>query len=102
MFSFDLPFIFILGIIFGKLGKNQKISRRSNLLLALCVLFIFQIGGLLLWMNVFLGSKEFMIIPFQLVGFTTHDFEPFIAPILFSLEPPLIVMGEALGFKDYF
>ncbi|WP_455142899.1 hypothetical protein [Candidatus Hodarchaeum mangrovi] len=99
MFSFDLPFLFIFGFITGKLAKNNKITRNINWILGLCTLFIFQTGGLLLWMNIISGSKEFMIIPFQIFGMSAQDFEPLIAAVLFGLEPILLVLGEKLGTK---
>ena len=101
MFSFDLPFLFICGLTFGNLTKRYIISQKINLILALFVLFIFQTGGLLLWMNIFLGTKEFMIIPFQIIGMNTQDFEPFLVAILFGLEPLLIMVGEMIGLKDF-
>jgi hypothetical protein len=40
-----------------------------------------------------------MIIPFNLFGLTTNDFEPFFSAIFFGVEPVLIVMGEYLGLR---
>ncbi len=100
MFAFDLPFLFFCGILFGYLTKRSKITQKSNWMLALAILFIFQTGGILLWLEVLPNSKEFMIIPFNILGMTVNDFEPILATIFFGLEPLLIILGEVLMLKD--
>jgi len=47
MFSFDLPFLFIFGVIIGNLTNRNHITKKVNWILGLCTLFIFQTGGLL-------------------------------------------------------
>jgi hypothetical protein len=98
MFAFDLPFLVVCGIILGYLSKNNKITQKTNWLLALVLLFIFQTGGIMLWLEIFPGSKEFMIIPFNII-LTTDDFEPLIAAVLFGLEPIMTLLGEYIGLK---
>ncbi|MFX0208503.1 MAG: hypothetical protein ACFFDT_21140 [Candidatus Hodarchaeota archaeon] len=100
MFVFDLPFLFICGIVLGTLTRRQQITLRANWFLGLILLFIFQTGGIMLWFNVIPGSKEYMIIPFNFLGMTVDDFEPLIAAFLFGLEPPLMIIGEYIGLKQ--
>jgi hypothetical protein len=99
MFAFDLPFLFLSGLILGYLTSKVKITEKINCILGLSLLFIFQAGGIMLWFNILPGSKEFMIIPFNLLGMTTTDFEPFLAAILFGLEPVLILLGEIVMLR---
>ena len=96
MFAFDLPFLFLCGGFLGYLTKSSRITQKSNWILVLSILFIFQTGGILLWLEVLPNSKEFMILPFNMLGMTVNDFEPFLAAILFGLEPLLIILGEIL------
>jgi hypothetical protein len=98
MFAFDLPFLFTCGIILGYLSKNNQITQKTNWFVALVLLFIFQTGGIMLWLEIFPGSKEFMIIPFN-IFLTTNDFEPQLAAFLFGFEPIMIVLGEYIGKK---
>jgi hypothetical protein len=98
MFTFDLPFLFICGFILGYLSKNNKITQKTNWFLALVLIFIFQTGGIMLWLEILPGSKEFMIIPFNII-LTTNDFEPLLAAILFGLEPIMILLGEYIGLR---
>jgi hypothetical protein len=100
MFVFDLPFLFICGLILGNLTRTQQIAPRINWYCSILLLFIFQAGGIMLWFNVFPGSKEFMILPFNLIGLTTIDFEPYLSAILFALEPPLLILGELIGLTQ--
>ena len=79
--------------------RKQQITLKINLFLGISLLFVFQAGGIILWFNVFPGSKNFMIIPFNLFGLTTNDFEPFLSAIFFGVEPILIVMGEYIGLR---
>ena len=99
MFAFDLPFLFACGLFFGYLDKRSRITRKFNLLVALTILFIFQTGGVLLWLEVLPNSKEFMIVPFDILGMTVNNFEPFLAAILFGLEPLLLAIGELVMLK---
>jgi hypothetical protein len=99
LFAFDLPFLFICGILLGILGRNNKITVKINWFLNIFLLFVFQAGGIMLWLDVIPGSKEFMIIPLNIFGFTTNDFEPILAPILFALEPFLLVLGQEIILK---
>ncbi|MFX0184735.1 MAG: hypothetical protein ACFE95_16755 [Candidatus Hodarchaeota archaeon] len=98
MFAFDLPFLFVCGISLGYLSKNNQITQKTNWLLVLILLFIFQTGGIMLWLDIFPGSKEFMIIPFNTI-LTTDDFEPLLVAVLFGLEPIMILLGEYIGLK---
>ena len=100
MFTFDLPFLFLCGVFLGYLTKSSRITQKSNFILALGILFIFQTGGILLWLEVLPNSKDFMILPFNMLGMTVNDFEPFLAAILFGLEPILIILGEILMLKE--
>ena len=100
MFAFDLPFLFLCGGFLWYLTKNSRITQRSNWILVLGILFIFQTGGILLWLEVLPNSKEFMILPFNMLGMTVNDFEPFLAAILFGLEPLLIILGEILTLEE--
>lgn len=99
MFAFDLPFLFFCGLILGYLMETKHITYKVNWFLGLSFLFVFQVGGMLLWFNVFSGSKEFMIFPFNLFGLTTVDFEPFLSAFLFCLEPALIILGEYIAIR---
>ncbi|MFX1517914.1 MAG: hypothetical protein ACFFC6_16555 [Promethearchaeota archaeon] len=99
MFVFDLPFLFFCGLILGYLMETKYISYRANWLLGLSSLFVFQVVGMLLWFNIFPGSKEFMIFPFTLFGLTIVNFDPILSAFLFSLEPILIILGEYLGIR---
>ena len=99
MFAFDLPFLFLTGIILGYSSSKGKITEKINWVLGLSLLFIFQVGGIMLWFNILPGSKEFMIIPFNMLGMTITDFEPLLAPILFGLEPILIILGEMVMLR---
>jgi len=99
MFAFDLPFLFFCGFILGYLLETKRITHKVNWFLGLVILFVFQIGGMLLWFNVFPGSKEFMIFPFNIIGLTTVDFEPIYSALLFSLEPLLLILGEYSGIR---
>lgn len=96
MFAFDLPFLFLSGIILGFLSSKGKITEKINCVLGLTLLFIFQAGGIMLWFNILPGSKEFMIIPFNMLGMTITDFEPLLAALLFGLEPILLILGETV------
>ncbi|MFX0051165.1 MAG: hypothetical protein ACFE8U_07725 [Candidatus Hermodarchaeota archaeon] len=98
MFALDLPFLLGCGFVLGFLSKNDKITQKTNWFLALVLLFIFQTGGIMFWFEILPGSKEFMIIPFNII-LTTNDFEPLLAALLFGLEPIMIVMGEYFGKK---
>ena len=100
MFAFDLPFLFLCGVFLGYLTKSSRITQKSNWIWVLGILFIFQTGGILLWLEVLPNSKEFMILPFNMLGMTVNDFEPFLAAILFGLEPILIILGEILMLKE--
>ncbi len=100
MFAFDLPFLFFCGIFLGYLTKKSKITFKINFALGLGLLFIFQTGGLMLWFGILPNSREFMIIPFNLLGITIDDFEPFFAAILFGLEPLAIVLGDFLILRE--
>ena len=100
MFAFDLPFLFFCGVILGYLMETKYITQKTNWLLGLSFLFVFQVGGMVLWFDGFPGSKEFMIIPFNLFGLTVNDFEPFLAALLFGLEPPLLLIGEYIGLRQ--
>lgn len=100
MFAFDLPFLLICGIILGNLMKNQSITQRSNWFIGILLLFIFQAGGIMLWLDIFPGSKEFMIIPFNFFGITVNTFDPIISAILFGFEPILMIVGEYIGFRQ--
>ncbi len=99
MFAFDLPFLFICGIILGNLVKNQSITQRSNWFIGILLLFLFQAGGIMLWLDIFPGSKEFMILPFNFFGITTDTFEPTLSAILFGFEPVLMIIGEYIGLR---
>ena len=99
MFVFDLPFLFFCGLILGYLIETKYITYRVNWLLGLSFVFVFQVGGMLLWFNIFPGSKEFMILPFNLFGLTPDNFDPMISAFLFSLEPVLIILGEYIGIR---
>ncbi|UCG00736.1 MAG: hypothetical protein JSW11_14090 [Candidatus Heimdallarchaeota archaeon] len=99
MFAFDLPFLFFCGIILGYSMETNRITQKVNWVLVFSFLFVFQAGGILLWFNVLPGSKEFMIIPFNLFGLTTDDFEPLLSAFLFSFEPILIILGEFIGIR---
>ncbi len=100
MFAFDLPFLLISGIILGNLVKNQSISQRSNWLIGILLLFIFQAGGIMLWLDIFPGSKEFMILPFNFLGIIADTFDPILSAILFGLEPILMILGEYIGLRQ--
>ncbi|UCE12191.1 MAG: hypothetical protein JSV04_08285 [Candidatus Heimdallarchaeota archaeon] len=100
MFAFDLPFLFFCGVILGYLMETRYITRKTNWFLGLSFLFIFQVGGMFLWFDGFPGSKEFMIIPFNLLGLTVNDFEPILTALLFGLEAPLLLIGEFLGLRQ--
>ena len=99
MFAFDLPFLFFCGLTLGYLMETKRITRKLNWVLGLSFLFVFQIVGMLLWFNVFPGSKEFMIFPFNLFGLAAVDFEPLLSAFFFSLEPILIILGEYISIK---
>lgn len=79
--------------------ETNRITQKVNWVLVFSFLFVFQAGGILLWFNVLPGSKEFMIIPFNLFGLTTDDFEPLLSAFLFSFEPILIILGEFIGIR---
>ncbi|MFX1284628.1 MAG: hypothetical protein ACFFB5_13290 [Promethearchaeota archaeon] len=100
MFAFDLPFLFICGIVLGNLTRRHQITQKINWSLGLIILFVFQVGGMMLWFNVIPGSKEYMIIPFNFLGLSIDDFEPLLASVLFGLEPLFIVIGELLGLRE--
>lgn len=100
MFAFDLPFLFLCGIFFGYLTKKSKITQKTNWILGLSLLFVFQTGGIMLWFEALPNSKEFMILPFNFLGMTIENFEPFLAAILFGLEPLLIFLGEFLMLRE--
>lgn len=99
MFAFDLPFLFFCGIILGNLMGKKQITLKANWFLGFAFLFIFQVGGMMLWFNVFPGSKDYMIIPFNLFGLTVNDFEPFLSAFFFGLEPVLMIIGEYFGLR---
>ncbi len=100
MFAFDLPFLFFCGISLGYLMGKQQITQKANWFLGLSILFIFQVGGMMLWFNVIPGSKDYMIIPFNFLGITVDAFDPLVSAILFGLEPILMILGEYLGLKQ--
>ena len=100
LFAFDLPFLFVCGIFLGYLVKTSRITQKFNWILALTILFLFQTVGILLWLEVLPNSKEFMIIPFNILGMTVNNFEPFLAAILFGLEPLMIIAGEFLILRE--
>ena len=79
--------------------ETKRLTQRANWILAFSLLFVFQAGGMLLWFDTLPGSKEFMIIPFNLFGLTTDDFEPLLSVFLFSFEPVLIILGEFIGIR---
>ncbi|MFX0086877.1 MAG: hypothetical protein ACFFAU_14500 [Candidatus Hodarchaeota archaeon] len=99
MFAFDLPFLFLCGIILGYLTSKSKLTEKLNYILGLSLLFIFQAGGIMLWFDILPNSKEFMIIPFNMLGMTTTEFEPVLAAILFGLEPVLLLLGEIVMLR---
>ena len=100
MFAFDLPFLLICGIILGNLVRNQSITQKANWFFGILLLFIFQVGGIMLWLGIFPGSKEFMIFPFNFFGITVNTFDPILSAILFGCEPILMIMGEYIGLRQ--
>jgi len=102
LFAIDIPCLFLIGLIVALMNRKwSQVRTWVWLALLLVSIFGFQLVGMFLFFDVLgpplFSGREFMLMPFNLLGITGSIFPTGLAIILFALEPLAVAIGLGAG-----